>query len=344
MKRIALLLFALSLALPAAATDFASNHLLIPIAGRAPGAFGSEWRTDLVVTNAKRNGVAVPVILMFTRDDGSVAVLHTSLGPRASLVLKDAIREFIGDHSAQGMITVFTEDLNAKLAARARIYNAGAANGEYGQTVQGMPVTRLSRDAYLSGLSGVNGNRTNVGISNPSPRTSTAFVSIFDAEGNFAGGVSHTIAPRSVLRLNDIFAHFDDLEPFDGATVQITSSEGVYAWASVIRNDTGDGDFVTGTGVEINDDEVPVLPQCESPAKLILSPRPAEGWIVIFHPGTNAVTTTSVLAAKYGFTPRNIFEHSFPGFSADGFSQGAIAALRCEAAVKTVEQNTQVFP
>lgn len=341
MKKLALSLFLSLLALPVAATDFAGNHLLIPIVGRAPGAFGSDWRTDLVVTNAKRNGNPVPVIMMFTRENGSVATLHTTLAPRGSVYLKDAIQQFVGNETATGLITVFTESPDAKLTARARIYNVGSANGEFGQTAQGMPVTRLSREAYLNGLSGVNGNRTNVGITNPSPRTSTVFLSIFDVDGEFRGGVGMSVAPRSVLRLNDIFTHFDHLEPMDGATLQVTSSEGVYAWASVIRNDSGDGDFIAGTSVEINEEDAIVTPQCESPAKLLLSPLPAPGWIVIFHPGTNATATTNELAAKYGFTPRFIFEHGFKGFSAEGFSQGAIAALRCEPSVNVVEQNTQ---
>jgi hypothetical protein len=47
------------------------------------------------------------------------------------------------------------------------------------------------------------------------------------------------------------------------------------------------------------------------------------------------------LAAKYGFTPRHVYEAALQGFSAD-LTPTAVAGIRCEASVTYVEHNAVV--
>ena len=206
-----------------------------------------------------------------------------------------------------------------------------------------MPVTKLSREAWIPGMSGVNGNRTNAGIANPSSSPAEVSLALYDELGDFQGGVSIVVAPRSLHLLNDIFSHFDDVEPFDNAALHVRSNTGVYAYASVVRNDTGDGDFITGTSVEIDDRDAIIQPDCDDPADLRVTPFPFDGWLVTFFSGTPATSTTHALAEKYGFTPRNIYKDALQGFTAD-LTQEMIAGLRCESAVRAIDQNAFVFP
>jgi hypothetical protein len=206
-----------------------------------------------------------------------------------------------------------------------------------------MPVTKLTKETYVPGLSGMNGSRTNAGVSNPGSSSVDIFVSLFDRDGEFRGAFSSVVAPRSTWVLNDLFSHFQS-GPLEDATLQVTSAAGVYAYASIVRADSGDADFVAGTGFQVDDSQAVVQPDCESPATLHLTPFDQDGWIVVYHAGTPAPSTTAFLAQKYGFTPRSVYEHAMQAFSADLTPQ-TVAALRCEPFVQVIHANAVIpFP
>ncbi len=332
-------LFSLFLAVPLFATDVAGPSVVIPMAGRVPGAFGSQWQTDLVITNVSRHGPNVPVTMVFSRTDGIERVATTELAPRTSFISHDVVRELFGDANGMGMLRVVSSLPDAKLAARARVYNVGSGIGEFGQIIPALPLTKLSREAYLAGLSGAHGNRTNVGIANPGPKDAGVSISLFEGDGNFRGSFSFTVEAGTVRQFNDIFYEFN-AAGLDGATVQIMSTDGVYPYASIARNDSGDADFVTPASVVVDAEEAIVQPQCTNAAPLQLAPLPAAGWIVMFRNGTNATEMTSTLAARYAFTPAHVYDAT-GGFAAE-LSHAVIAALRCEASVASVQQNARV--
>lgn len=337
MKNAVLLALAILIAPVVQATDFAGYDLLLPVAGRTPGVNGTLWRTDLYISNADRRSAAPGEMVSIIYGQ---QVLHAQVPPRATVVLKDVMLSGFGKEQAIGPVRITSQSPAARITARARIYNAGSPQGQYGQTVQALPVHTLSRETYLPGLSGLEGNRTNVGIANPAAVESSAFISLYDREGEFRGGFSTVIAPRTLYLLNDVFSHFQG-GPLDAATIQVTTSNGVYAYASVVRADTGDADFVTGTGVAIDDSGAVVTPACANPAPLQLAHIPARGWIVLFGAGTDASAVTAQLAAKYDFTPILVFEHAMQAFHAE-LTPATVAALRCEASVSAIEQNAQV--
>jgi len=332
-----LLFLLLALAAAAQATDFAGPNIIIPIAGRTPGAFGTEWRTDLVVTNASRSK-AVTFGIVFLAAEASAQLTPVELQPRGTAIYKDIHLSAFGRAAGAGIIRVGSTSPEALLTARARIYNVGGAQGEYGQIVQGVPATKLAKEAYLSALSGVNGNRTNVGIANPGGTDAEVFISLFERDGAERGGFATTIPAFTVRQMNDIFSQFQT-GPLDDATIQITSSRGVYPYASIVRLDTGDADFVAAAAAQIDQIDPIVTPACAKPAPIALAILPAPGWIVSYNEGVDSASTTGALAAKYGFTPKDVY--SF-GFHAE-LTQATIAALRCEPTLEIVEQDGYGF-
>lgn len=336
MKRIVLFAILALFAAKATATEFASHHLLVPIAGRTAGAFGSQWKTDLVVTNAARTGEPVSVQIFFIENGTLSQPVIANLWPRQSANMADAIRGAFGKEQATGLILVTTNDPDAKLTARARIYNTGSNHGQYGQTVQAMPLTKLSKDAVLTGLSGVNGNRTNVGIANPEMTPVPVTLSIHDAEGEFRGSFTTEVGAFSVLTLNDVFSHFQT-GPLHDATVVVRSQRGVYTYASIVRNDSGDADFVAGAASEIDESKNLVAPQCADPAALSLAALPAGGYAVIYKPGIDPFNTTAVLEGRHNFKAKNIY--NFGVFYVETLSAAQVAALRCESSIHVVEEN-----
>jgi hypothetical protein len=241
------ILAAWCLSTPAIASDLIGNDLLIPVTGRAQGAFQSIWVTDLFVTNTSREPIHEPVVLVFRCAGAPDQVFETSLAPRATLVLRDVVLQTFGHESAIGTVRVISSSATAKLSARARIYNTGSVAGEYGQTVQGVAVSRLPREAWLSGLSGVDGNRTNVGIVNAGSEDAQIILTLWNRDGEMLRGILVTVSPNDLLSLNDIYSHLGT-EPLGDATLHVLASQRVCAYASIVRNDSGDADFVMASG------------------------------------------------------------------------------------------------
>lgn len=148
------------------AVDFVGRELIIPVVGRTPGAFGSLWQTDLVVSNVAEEGPAVPVTITLTREGQPDMTRTRDIGPQVNVVTRDILQATFELDVAVGMIRVSSTSANARLAARARIYNVGSEAGEFGQSVQGFPITSLAQWVSLPGVSGLDDNRTNVGIAN----------------------------------------------------------------------------------------------------------------------------------------------------------------------------------
>ena len=120
-------------------------------------------------------------------------------------------------------------------------------------------------------------------------------------------------------------------------SARVSATQPVYAYASIVRNDSGDAEFIVGTPAARPDDS-PLLPACASPAPLRkAAPNvAAEGWLVMFKSGNDARATANALGAEYGSTPTVYL--SINGFFAH-VAKETVAALRCEAPVNLIEQN-----
>jgi hypothetical protein len=243
--RAALFLFLLGLATLAEGSDFVGSDLLIPIAGRTSGAHGSKWQTDILITNTSRTPTIEPVTIVFRRDGAPDGVFSTAIDSRATLILRDAVRATFGQDDGVGTIRILASD-TAALSARARIYNIASQSGEFGLTVQAVAVSELPREAWLPGLNGLGHNRTNVGIANGTAVDAVAVLTLWDRNGEMRRGITLEIPGGESLVLNDVFSHLGS-EPLDGATIHVVASQPFYAWASIVRSDSGDADFVAAS-------------------------------------------------------------------------------------------------
>jgi hypothetical protein len=242
MKRLA----ALSLLLFAASSAFA-GEVLIPVVYRGGGAHGTNWRTEIVVSNVTEapQTAPVPATITFHRDNGENLVVQMPLSPHEVIAVPDAVHDWFSVESGGGIVLVTWPGDEARIMARARIYNTGE-HGEYGQSVPGLDTGKLVTTHYLPGLTGIDGNRTNVGISNPTNTSALVWVELFDTSGLSRGSFATGVPPRSFKQLNDIFSHFRT-GPLNAAMVRVSSTNvPVYAYASIVRNDTGDATFVIG--------------------------------------------------------------------------------------------------
>lgn len=325
--------------MPLCGSDMGSANVLVPIAGRTDGAYGSQWRTDLVVTNLEPE--AASIILTFYASATDRSFTSMTLPAGGTLVLEDVVRTTFLRESGLGMLRVSSARVGARFVARAYIYNRGSARGEFGQSVTAVPLDALTREHVLSGITSSNGRRTNIGVANPFPVPATLILTMHGRDGQLLGTQYRTVQPSEVLQMNDAFAVFG-VSPVAEASVRVTSNVGVYAYASIVRADSGDAVFVPGSGIGVGTSST-VPPRCAEPASLNLAradQEPADGWIVILQPETSLDYITRTLPAQHGYTISTLLD-ALPAFAAELTPQ-QIAALRCEASVLMVEQNVVV--
>jgi hypothetical protein len=240
-------LIALLFAAPAAAVDFSGQELFLPIVSRVSGAFGTQWRTDVVLAS-RHDHFATEVTLIYDAVDRVPIELTFPLAPRQTLTFADILQSELGLEQSYGTIWLGSSTPGVPIVAHARIYNVGRETGEFGQVVTALPLDQLGNKVWLNGLTGIRGNRTNVGVGNPNNAPARFSLTWFDKHGDSHGSAgTFVVEPWSVLLLNDIFDQ-TGMPPDEGLTLRLVADVPIYAYASVVRNDTGDAYTVVGDG------------------------------------------------------------------------------------------------
>lgn len=246
--RCAALLLSLFAAVAAHAANFSGTRIFIPIVGRTPGANNTQWRSDVILSNRSETQDTTVVVIYEPLGGGESHHQSIELEPRMTLHLNDFVGTYVPVANSFGTVRFISQNANASIAAHARIYNTGNPAGDFGQVVQAMPVDTLPQTAWLHGLIGFRGFRTNVGVANPNATPVSFSMTWFDKNGETRGSAGMiTIEPYGVYLMNDIWAVVG-MFPDEGLSLRIRASDRVYAYASVIRNDTGDAYTLIGDG------------------------------------------------------------------------------------------------
>ena len=228
----------------AIALNLGGPHMVIPVIGRFPGAGGTQWRTDVFLGNPY--SPTIDVTLRFYPSGGAAQTRTVSLAPFSTTSLPDIVLNTFGLTNAGGVLEITSNGV-LSFNARARIYNAGNAAGEFGQGVPGIDNGYLNRQAYLFGLSGINGNRLTVGVANPNDTADEVSLTVLSRTNAVLHQRSFTLPAHGYVQFGDIFNTFA-ITPQDGVVVNFQSTTNrIYGYASEVRNDTGDAVFLFGT-------------------------------------------------------------------------------------------------
>jgi hypothetical protein len=322
--------FALLLTLSASlhALELTGRDLFIPSAGRAPGANGTMWQTDLVITNLSPEYANMQVRVDF-RSEGITYAFDVQVPTGQSVVIEDFARTRFGRDVALGTVRITAGTTDAQITAQAIVHNVGG-NAPLGQTVHALPVGSLEMPAIVGGLQVEGGHRSNIGVGNP--HDEPVQVQITSMQGG--RGTTVTVPPRSNIQWNAATLRMTE---GDTLTFVVTAQKPVYAYGSVIRGGDGDPQFVLPVAIQPGE-TFAVQPSCPNPAELNRHRNPAPGWIVVFHEGQDVAAVTAQLAERHGFTPLAIYAAIGLGFYAE-LSPQQLATLRCEPVVDYIEQN-----
>jgi len=232
-------------ATPAAAFEISSTQVVVPVVAHLPGHNGTQWRSDVWIQSTYSN--TLNVTLSYYPEAGGTLTHTLQLGAYQGAYLHDIVLATFGLNNSKGMLIVSADQL--ALEARARVYNTGNACGEFGQAVPGLPLDRLGQQGLISGATTAGDTRLAIGIANPTDRTFT--VQVFIADGANTGLVTKHIdlSPHQLVQLDRVAALWG-LPARDIVRINVESNDPanlIYAYASVVRNDTGDATFLFGT-------------------------------------------------------------------------------------------------
>jgi hypothetical protein len=327
-----LALVLLTLTPAATALELVGNNLIIPVAGRVPGAGGTFWETDLVITNLspEYNALNVTVETWLGGEHLSFVVAVPANG---TVTIEDILRTRFGRETGVGLIRISNGLADAQLTARARVHTTA----DVGQSVPALPIAELALESVIPGLTGTTGNRSNLGIANPNDTAADITLELHNAAGQRVAVASTQVAAHGVLQ-QEIGSAFDPKYTTGDVSVRVISSQPVYTFGSIVRTSTGDPSFVLGTTTRKTPDLV-VTPQCTNPAPVLFPQgivRP--GWIIAYKTGTDTKTVTPALMAKYGFKPT----FTIGIYVAAHLTPEMIAGLRCEPPVHSISQGSHV--
>jgi ssDNA-binding Zn-finger/Zn-ribbon topoisomerase 1 len=209
------------------------------IASHAPGASGSQWRTDLVTRNL---GTANANVKFFLHQADGTSLNGTgAINGGAQKAFEDVVATLGGGNNI-GSLEICSDQ---PLLVNGRIYNA-ATSGTFGQNLDGAVADvgyATGQTINLIGLRQKSGKyRTNLSVTNGGTSAAQVSISLFDTTGTSIKTYTLSIPAGQVVQDGEPFnvrANAPDLD-WGFATVTILSGSNIHTSASVVDAVTND--------------------------------------------------------------------------------------------------------
>jgi hypothetical protein len=217
----------------------------IPAVIHAPGANGTAWRTDVVITNPASQ--AVDLQIRFTPADGTSAILRSrTIAADDVVAWTDILASLFGvpvGGSQRGVVTI---EATGAIATTTRTYNTSGDEATFGQSLP----TLTPDDAILAGVSGYLVGlcesprfRTNLGLVNLGDAEATVRVRLVAPGGLEIGSPLDVTVPAGGWVQVDRVLVASGAGQHDLAYASVTSTTPgamIWAYASLVDNATGD--------------------------------------------------------------------------------------------------------
>lgn len=237
-SRFTALLFTMILTIAARAH---AAEWIVAAAAHAPGAAGTNWRTDLRITNPGSAAATARLYLLPQNSDNGARSLHAdvTIPGLGQLALTDVVAAKFG---FTGSAALLVESTESALVVTSRTYNEAANGATYGQFIPGVPSVQAlkpSETGNLIYLVKSDDYRTNLGFAGTTATRGAIAVTLRDAAGHLLGSRAFEVLPYGQGQVNDIFAAVG-APATPVARAEITTTADVVVYSSVIDNRTGD--------------------------------------------------------------------------------------------------------
>jgi len=228
---------------PNVAHDESDNSLIFPLAGNAPGANGTFFRSEATLVNNlnRQQKVRVWFFPLGGNSCSGVPIKDLTLNPFAWYVWSDFVAQVfnlngLGSIGLIAIDSIGNVDPTARVDMALRIYTPAFGGGSASQTFQGVGLSDFGGNQTAFGLRHDSAFRTNYGIFNYLGNTRTFDIS-FVGLGNTSASSVLTVGPCSVgftgipnLNYGSVLM---DIQPRD-------TQGGWYGFASSVDNVSGD--------------------------------------------------------------------------------------------------------
>lgn len=236
LARTLVVVFALAVSTAAHAAQW-----MVAAAAHAPGAAGTNWRTDLRIVNPGNAPSAATLYLLPQNEDNTARSQHVALSVPAfgQLSLADVVADKFG---FTGNAALLVESDDAALVVTSRTYNQAASGATYGQFIPGVATQQAlepGETGHLIYIVKSDQYRTNVGFAATTAARASVTVVLFDENSRMIGARGFDVPPYGQVQVNDIFAAVN-AQAVAVARAEVITTAPVVAYSSVIDNRTGD--------------------------------------------------------------------------------------------------------
>lgn len=227
-----------------------AKDYVIPAATRSPGEHGSLWVTDVKVLNkafrsSEMSGIVSAdraIQLLYISGGQTRTVTVSPLAPGSEGVYEDILMTQFGIERGTGIIIVRTD---WPISVWCRTYDA-SPQGTKGQYVPAFEASNKFLRQSLHGISNTVTTRTNIGVVNLNSTATTFTVSVYKKR-YASGDVSRPIDSwTSPIAANSMVQVAVNSEEFESGFAEIIAGQKVFAYASIIDNNSNDAVFVPG--------------------------------------------------------------------------------------------------
>ena len=221
------------------------GSLIVPAVGRAPGANGTFWRSDVTLFNPTSERMLVAIKYLAAGADNRNATSSTvSLSAHQTLVIAD-ILSAMGRTAGSGALEVVWTASNGPVVG-SRTYTSTEAGGTFGQSID--PIASYGSDVYVAGLRSDTSFRSNVGFVNGGTDAMNVSVELLSSTGNVIGSATFELKPKSQTQMS-VASLFPSVDAASIGTFTLRATANapkLFAYGSIVDNASGDPVFFAG--------------------------------------------------------------------------------------------------
>jgi PKD repeat protein len=225
----------------------AGNELFIPVVGRAPGANGTFWRSDVTIFNYRGVAIGINVRYLAGGADNRNAPSHVLTIPAGNTVTVSDVLSTFGLTSGTGALQLFWLFSGGAPAVTSRTYTTVTGGGTYGQSID--PLSAQGFDSVVPGLRSDGGYRSNLGFVNSGDSQIRASVTLLSSSGQTLGSAAVTLPPKSQMQTS-VAALFPSVSTgsLGSFTLRAHTNDAptLSAYGSIVDNGSGDPVFFAG--------------------------------------------------------------------------------------------------
>jgi PKD repeat protein len=213
------------------------SSMTIPAIGRANGANGTFWRSDLMFFNPSNNHILLS--LRYANTTKSLG-----LNAHETYLVSDILTQF-GFSSGNGPLTVSWTGVVAPVVTN-RTYTTDGSGGTFGQSID--PIAAFTNEMFVPGLRTDVSYRSNVGVLNGGSDAEQLTVSLLSPAGFELGSTQIVLQPGELTQ-QSVTSLFPNLSASIGSfTLQVRGDADakIFAYGSMIDNASGDPVFFAG--------------------------------------------------------------------------------------------------